>query len=393
MALASLGATTTDARGATVPSIDAQTWAPSTDSRAGLVLEPTATSGPWVFAAGASLDYAHDPVTLRYAGSGSVLARPVSDALAFDAVASLGLGRRVQVGLRIPTVASETGTGGLPAAYVASGKVPASAFGDVAVGGKATIVSNELGGLGLAALGELTLPTGTRSSFASEGGPTVTARLVADVSVLVASLQASLGYDLHTTHTTWPAAPAAGAVFGDSIPWTLGLLVRPAVIHALDPGGRQSWEVALHGSLPAGPVAPFGLGGGGGAALSPVLLAVSDRVGLGRYKDAFALVGIDLGLDHAVGVPDVRVTVQVGFRLADHDRDRDGVADDLDQCPTLPEDHDGFEDEDGCPEADNDDDGIVDGRDACPDVPGPPSPDPRQNGCPMPPSMRDDHAP
>ena len=38
-----------------------------------------------------------------------------------------------------------------------------------------------------------------------------------------------------------------------------------------------------------------------------------------------------------------------------------------DQCPTEAEDKDGFQDEDGCPDADNDADGILDGSDKCPD--------------------------
>jgi outer membrane protein OmpA-like peptidoglycan-associated protein len=48
------------------------------------------------------------------------------------------------------------------------------------------------------------------------------------------------------------------------------------------------------------------------------------------------------------------------------DSDGDGVPDDVDRCPATPEDKDGFEDEDGCPEPDNDGDGIVDAKDKCP---------------------------
>ncbi len=47
------------------------------------------------------------------------------------------------------------------------------------------------------------------------------------------------------------------------------------------------------------------------------------------------------------------------------DKDRDKVPDDVDQCPGVPEDEDGFEDGDGCPEFDNDGDGIYDGQDHC----------------------------
>lgn len=41
----------------------------------------------------------------------------------------------------------------------------------------------------------------------------------------------------------------------------------------------------------------------------------------------------------------------------------------IDQCPDEPEDHDGFEDEDGCPDYDNDKDGVPDTLDKCPDEP------------------------
>ncbi|MGC4092626.1 MAG: OmpA family protein [Polyangiaceae bacterium] len=51
------------------------------------------------------------------------------------------------------------------------------------------------------------------------------------------------------------------------------------------------------------------------------------------------------------------------------DRDGDGLFDDEDACPDKPEDKDGFEDTDGCPELDNDQDGILDGSDHCPLVP------------------------
>jgi outer membrane protein OmpA-like peptidoglycan-associated protein len=48
------------------------------------------------------------------------------------------------------------------------------------------------------------------------------------------------------------------------------------------------------------------------------------------------------------------------------DADRDGIPDDVDQCPTLAEDMDGFMDADGCPDQDNDGDGIPDMNDDCP---------------------------
>ncbi len=62
----------------------------------------------------------------------------------------------------------------------------------------------------------------------------------------------------------------------------------------------------------------------------------------------------------------------------DLDLDGDGVRNGVDQCPTEPEDRDGFEDEDGCPDPDNDHDGLLDALDRCPLVPGPAE----NHGCP-----------
>jgi len=50
----------------------------------------------------------------------------------------------------------------------------------------------------------------------------------------------------------------------------------------------------------------------------------------------------------------------------DLDNDKDGVADAADKCAMEPEDVDSFQDEDGCPDLDNDGDGIPDAADKCP---------------------------
>jgi len=52
--------------------------------------------------------------------------------------------------------------------------------------------------------------------------------------------------------------------------------------------------------------------------------------------------------------------------LGSGDRDGDGIADDRDACPDQPEDRDGWNDLDGCPDLDNDADGVPDAEDACP---------------------------
>jgi outer membrane protein OmpA-like peptidoglycan-associated protein len=67
----------------------------------------------------------------------------------------------------------------------------------------------------------------------------------------------------------------------------------------------------------------------------------------------------------------------------ERDRDGDGIIDSRDKCPDAPEDKDGFEDQDGCPEPDNDKDEIPDGEDACPNERGQRTTDAKTNGCPV----------
>lgn len=64
------------------------------------------------------------------------------------------------------------------------------------------------------------------------------------------------------------------------------------------------------------------------------------------------------------------------------DSDKDGILDDVDLCKDQPEDFDGFEDEDGCPDLDNDKDGILDVDDKCPDLPETINNYQDEDGCP-----------
>ena len=66
------------------------------------------------------------------------------------------------------------------------------------------------------------------------------------------------------------------------------------------------------------------------------------------------------------------------------DRDGDGIPDSADACPDEPEDKDGFQDEDGCPDPDNDGDGIPDSRDKCPNEPEDKDGFQDEDGCPDP---------
>jgi len=66
------------------------------------------------------------------------------------------------------------------------------------------------------------------------------------------------------------------------------------------------------------------------------------------------------------------------------DSDGDGLADAMDICADEPEDKDGFQDDDGCPDLDNDGDGIIDASDGCPDEPEDKDSYQDDDGCPEP---------
>ncbi len=100
-------------------------------------------------------------------------------------------------------------------------------------------------------------------------------------------------------------------------------------------------------------------------------------------RNSFLSLGAGRGLVPAKGAnPDFRAFIGIVFEPNIGDRDGDGLKDDVDKCPDEPEDFDGFEDEDGCPEPDNDRDGIVDEDDKCPLIPEDKDGFQDEDGCP-----------
>jgi outer membrane protein OmpA-like peptidoglycan-associated protein len=87
-------------------------------------------------------------------------------------------------------------------------------------------------------------------------------------------------------------------------------------------------------------------------------------------RNSYLAFGFGRGLiANQGGNPNARGFISIVFEPSLGDRDGDGLKDDVDKCPDDPEDRDGFEDEDGCPEPDNDRDGILDVDDKCPLIP------------------------
>jgi len=112
----------------------------------------------------------------------------------------------------------------------------------------------------------------------------------------------------------------------------------------------------------------------------------------GNYHDARRLAGVaetnaKLAIEKS---PKAKCTEQApAAKPGPGDIDGDGILDDIDKCPRVAEDFDGFEDEDGCPEDDNDADGIADKVDACPMIPEDRDNFEDDDGCPDPDNDKD----
>ncbi len=122
-----------------------------------------------------------------------------------------------------------------------------------------------------------------------------------------------------------------------------------------------------------GDLASYAMGGINYRLTPDTTLVVSGGAGLmGARADDFRVLG---GINWSP-TPSGARTIGRG------DRDGDGIPDTSDICPDEPEDQDGYQDEDGCPELDNDGDGIIDERDACVDEPEDRDGYQDEDGCP-----------
>ena len=336
------------ARAEPSPSIDLRNFHPPSDANGSLYLEPSSTPGSGEWNAGAWLSYAYRSVTLEDP-SGTRVAIPVRNQLSLDYVAALGVLDRLAVSLTLPTVLYQNGDG-VPAPY-GDGRLPQTALGDATFGLKATLLpTSSLGGFGLAALARVTAPTGDARAYISDGAVAGELRLLGELRLIAVSLEATAGARVRAHKRSY-----VGEEFGHELPWGLGVAVKPQAL-GLDKEGHWTWTAEVRGQLAITP--KFAAG-----PESPILAGLSARYGLGTVS---LIGGAELPLNDAVGSPKVRGVVGVSWAPRFYDEDGDGVADDVDECPELAEDKDGFEDADGCPDFDNDDDGVPDEEDKCP---------------------------
>ncbi|MBN2195675.1 MAG: hypothetical protein JW751_22835 [Polyangiaceae bacterium] len=363
--VAAVAGTTLAPRAAAQPSLDLRYFRPPADPRGGIVLEPTSTIGPGSIAMGLYGVYSHRPIVL--AEDGHVVAKPIEHQVSFDVLAGVGVGTRAAAWIRVPAIGFQSGDD-LASVVPESEPLPSVALGDIGAGLKLRLLASERTRWGLAAVGEVTMPTGDERSFVGEGVPTAVVRGLAERSADGWALRGLVGPRLRTEADRY-----FGVKVGQELEWAVGAVLRPS---ALGIDVRRRWELHadVHGAIPIDSE-PFG------RYRAPALAAFAARC---RLTDVSVLGGVEAPLDSALGVPRVRAVLAVAWAPRFYDADHDGVADDRDRCLDVSEDRDGFSDQDGCVDLDDDQDGVLDEHDACRRIPEDRDGFQDDDGCPDP---------
>ncbi len=189
------------------------------------------------------------------------------------------------------------------------------------------------------------IPTGDASAASGDGGVTIepTLALSAGIGPVLIALDAGVGVRTETL-------AFANLNFDHELTFGLGAQVQATDFLAI--GAEIFGRAALSNPFAENPETPVEVVGG-----------VKFRALGGLHVE----VGGGTGIVHGYGAPEWRVFggVQWAPYVNDPDTDGDGIHDSKDKCPTVPEDKDGFEDDDGCPDLDDDKDGIPDTADKC----------------------------
>jgi outer membrane protein OmpA-like peptidoglycan-associated protein len=293
---------------------------------------------------GGVLSYAHRPLVFDDGNGGTP--GLIEHQLNIDAVGAITVIDQLQIGVGLPITLYQTGEGvrGVGASDGLSG----AAAGDLRIDGRWAFGEVGVPDLHLAALLDLTLPTGQAKQYVGNGFFTFRPGVVAEWKGLPdLRFAAEMGYLVREQ------LQLDALTVGNEITW--GLAAGYTVQTGLDVLGELIGRIPLDGDHEAT------------ADGAPVELRGAARYAL---VDAHLLTaGLGIGVNTGYGAPAVRLFAGYTFAGANFaDRDKDGIADAKDACPDEPEDFDAFEDLDGCPDPDNDHDSILDAEDLCPNA-------------------------
>jgi OmpA-OmpF porin, OOP family len=370
--------------------VDLQLFRPAMDSKGFITLNSSQVLGQGDFSFGLVVSYARKPLSLTGAPVGNpaqptkfsvdnLVTPSLQGAVGFTKLPHFG----VELGLVVPlSVLSGSGQPSDPAADPANPNTAVDytftkqGLGDIQVHPKFRFLNATRGGLGLAVIPSVILPTGDKNAFLGEGKLIFQPTVVVDTEAgYLGRFRAAIngGARIRGSKSEFIDNPAAfprmfGAVMsntnegiqvGTEITGGLGLSygIVPQKFDVVGElygvAGLDSKKIAANGTT---------------SSLGPAAEAIAG-IKLYLAHNSFFELGGGYRVLSSYGAAAPRAFIGFIFEPSIGDRDGDGYKDDVDQCPDDPEDFDDFEDEDGCPDPDNDKDGIPDVDDKCPNDP------------------------
>ena len=267
----------------------------------------------------------------------------VSSMTAAQLTAAYGVTDRLQLGANLPIIFALAGEGLMPqTGEPAPNGLNVTGLGDLVLEAKVRLIRD--GRLRVAAIGGLSLPSSVGSGgsqFIGDDLPTVRGKLTAQIDAGRLSFGANAGAILRKPRTIYDST------IGQQLTWGVAGAVRLTDRFSLIGEG-------------------YGRAGLPSFALDASPLEVEAGFRMYATSTVALLVGGGAGLVQGIGSPESRFFVSIGYAPDVRDSDGDGIPNGRDKCPLVPEDKDGFEDDDGCPDDDNDGDHRPDATDKCP---------------------------
>jgi OOP family OmpA-OmpF porin len=255
-----------------------------------------------------------------------------------------GINERLQLGANLPIIFTLQGDGLMPTTGTASPNgLNVTGLGDLMVELKYRLYKK--GALRIGALGGLGLPTSfgsDQSQFIGDDLPTLRGRLALQYDIGRISLGTNAGVLLRKPRTIYDST------IGQQLLW----------------GVAAAFRITDRFSLVA---ESYGRAGLPDFSLDASPLEVEGGLRLYATGAVAVVLGGGAGLVKGIGSPESRFFLSVGYAPDVRDSDGDGIPNGRDQCPLIPEDKDGWQDNDGCPDDDNDGDRRPDATDKCPD--------------------------
>jgi len=305
--------------------------------------EGTGLTAPRRFTLSAAMRWTDRPLVLRDA-SGEETAALIQGRFNLDLGVAVGVLPWLELGLFFPTVLFQDGENDTSLGELSS--LESVGTGDLRLRAKAIVLSsvNRIFGLGFVLEG--VFPTALRGSFLGDGAAGLEALVIGDFRLLRWHVALAVGYRLR------PERHFGDLDVDDEFIWRFGIRVGLPLDFAIlaDISGA-------HGLL--GPDGAFGA-----QDENPIVWHLA--VDLPAFRDVRISLGSGMGITSGYGAPRFDLFAALRFQPQDHDTDSDEILDYADRCLEIPEDLDGFEDDDGCPDEDNDQDGVQDFIDLCP---------------------------